>query len=427
MVIGIAWRETEQFPYFKKFVQNAKRKIKEFPSLHRIVGDFSGVNKENYQKNFILLLAAHAVPDPFFKRKPDLQSEKELNELEMLLKEIILTLGKDAKSKVKSRLKGFNENPMQIIHELRLYRELRQNDHVLDLDYENSEIGNHDFYFKLDGKEFNLELTGLGKGEIEKILERAFKEGAEEILEEIPQYTRLKFYIKTDMLLDEKGDNDSERIKKEILKHYSSIKPIIHIKRGIDNIEEIPDKPNKSLFDARETLKLFPHNYERILKLFKTDEAIKFLKKTKVSDINQNCISSFIISDAITELVEIDQECVGPATKAEGLRKQSMLRQLKKRIKCKIKEGQLKGKKNPIIAVNFQNVSMHNYSSDQEPFGYKHLKELKDIALDVLIKEKETEILGILFMENSINNSKFLQNLLIDYSDSLKKIGLLRN
>ena len=114
-------------------------------------------------------------------------------------------------------------------------------------------------------------------------------------------------------------------------------------------------------------------------------------------------------------------------SKAEGLRKKSMLEQLKRRIEDKIKKGQLKGKENPILGVNFQDVSLHNYTSDIEPFGKKHLDDLKEIASDVFIKEKETEILGVLFIENSLKNSEFVQNPLIDHSSSLKKIGLLRN
>ena len=279
MVIGIAWKETEEFPYFKKLLENAQIKIKEFPVLHSILGDFSRANKENYKENQILMLASRAFSSPFLGGKPDLGDAKELKHLEILLKDIIPRLNRAKKEEIKSKLNEFNENNIKTIQELKLYGELRQNNYVSNLQYQNEKRGNHDFYFKLDWEEFNLELTSLGKSTVEVILEKAFNSATESILEEVPPYTYLKLDVQTDKLLDENGNNDPEEIKKDILKHYSSIKPIIHLKKGIYNIQDIPDEPSKSLFDAKETLQVFSHNYERILELFKTDDGIKFLKK----------------------------------------------------------------------------------------------------------------------------------------------------
>ena len=60
------------------------------------------------------------------------------------------------------------------------------------------------------------------------------------------------------------------------------------------------------------------------------------------------------------------------------------------------------GKKNPLIAVRFEDFAFMHYSSDSDVWWEENGKELKKIVESVFHETKNKEILGILLYENSI-------------------------
>lgn len=423
---GIAVRESEQFNYSKETIDKAKEKIKEFPTLNSILNNFSKANKENYKKNHFLILARDALSNPFIGNQPDMDAEAELKRYESLLNFLIPRLNKDSKKKLISRLKDFGENHSKTVLELELLSELITKESVFNVHYENPEKGNHDFCVEMGDTELNIELTSLGEGSIEKILKTAFSMAANEIIEQIPEDTVLRLEVDTSSILNQEGKNEPIKIKNILVQSFLKIWPIINvIRNNYCIIEKNLGDPEEYLYDFKDSYKYYNEFGDRLSKLLETPEGLEFLKKTKNKDISRIPISNFFIGDAKTKLVEIFPYSFWPS-KAGSLRKDSILRQFRNRITEKIQDGQLKGKVNPIIAMNFYDWIFHDYSSNTDIFGQENLNELKDIIEEIFNQEEENEILGILLYEKTLKKSKFIKNPRISISkETILKINSL--
>lgn len=426
IIIGRAIEETESFNYSKDCIDNARNKIKQYPTLDKILDNFKDANNENYNKNYFLLLAKSAVSNPFINGNPDTRAEAKLEQYENLINS--LRIDRELRSKLFSRMKGFGENHFKIVLELELLLELQNNKLVKNIEYENPDIGTHDFQIILDNTEFNLELTALGEGAIQEILQEAFDLATNEIIHRIPKNTLLRLTVDTSSVLDVNGNNDSNVIHNIVKEKFIEIEPLITIIRNdFCIIERNLGGGENSLYELKDFYKHYGKFGERLLKLLETEDGISFLKSTKMKEIKETPFSSFIIGDAKTKLVEIHSESHW-TSKAESLRKQSLLRQFRNGIIEKIKKGQLKGKSNPIIVFNFNDVIFHEYTSDNDIFGQELFDELKGILESIFKQEQEKEILGILLYEETLKKSKFVKNPNIDISDNmLSKIELLKN
>lgn len=406
---GQASEATQSFNYPQETIENARKKIKEFPILHSIVGDFPNANKLNYSENHVLMLASAAVSSPFLEGQPDMSATHKLHQLEILLKYLLPELKNEPKQKLIARLKEFGQNNYATMMELGVYLELVRNPAISQLDYENSEKGNHDFFFLVDEQEVNMELTSLWKGEIQEILERAFEKAANKFLDVIPDNTMFIVQVVNDMLLKAK-DNDSDEISEIIFESFKKIKPIVDVsKNNYFRWERNLGDDEKSLYSANVIYPYISHFGERLIELSKTNQGIDFLNGIKIKEVRRCPFSSFIIKDSKTKLVNIQSECMWPS-KAELLRKEGLVKQIGNRLVDKMTNDQLKGKANPVIAFNFQDVLFHDYTSDQDHFGLEHLGELKKIVEDAFTKTKNNEILGVLLFDNVLSKSRFIKN-----------------
>src|SRR3989344_1023896 len=227
--IGRAFRENEQFNYPKETIDKGREKIKEFFTLNTILNNFNKADKNNYNKNHFLILGRDAVSNPFIGGQPDKDAEAKLKRYDTLLNFLLPRLSKDSKEKLISRLKDFGENHFKTILELEFFLELRVNKSIFDIHYEDSKRGNHDFCIKIDDTELNIELTSLGEGIIQKILETGFNIASNEIIEHIPERTLLKLDVDTDLILNQDDKNDPELIKNVLIQDFIKIKSIVNI------------------------------------------------------------------------------------------------------------------------------------------------------------------------------------------------------
>lgn len=425
IIMGQAFEENKDFQYVQDYISKAQTKLKEFQNLSQVLGKFDDANRSNYNKNYFLLHSRNAVSNPFNNGQPDKNSEDKLKVYDVLLKAILPELNGERRSKLISRLKGYGENHFKTIQELEFFLELVKNDAITEITYEDPKKGNHDFSFKFQNEEFNVELTSTGTGMVQAILEDAFNAAANEILTTLEPGTLLKLHADTSMLLDLTGENNPDEIKNILLTNYNKIEKIVKVIKNNFCILGINWSPEKSLYDLKDYYEHYNELGERLSKLLETDDGISYLKNTKIGDIQDNSISSFMYGEAKSRLVEIHSESKSPS-KAEDARKISLLRQLKNRIKEKIEEGQLRDKPNPIIAVYFFDLIFHDYTSDDDLFGKQHFQELKSVIEEVFRATANKEILGVILFERNLKSSKFVQNPnIIINNEILEKIDIL--
>src|SRR3989344_2535850 len=166
---------------------------------------------------------------------------------------------------------------------------------------------------------------------------------------------------------------------------------------------------------------------QRLKKLLDSDGGVTYLKNKMVGEIVDCSITHFLIFPAKFGNVGLNSQSIWPST-AESLRKESLIRQLKTRIKEKINGGQLDGKTNPIIAVRFEDFIFMHYSSEDDIWWEENFNELENIVESVFREANNNEILGVLLYENTIKKSRFVKNPNITIKkEILKKINLLKS
>ena len=413
-------------PYFEDKLTKARNKLKEFPTISRIVDNFNLANRENHTENALLNLLSAAVSDAFLGNRQNEKCNETLKKIESTLKELLNTLLRDKRNNLIARLKSFGYNHYETINEIEFLIELKQNPDVSNIHYENEKLGNHDFNIHIGDKEFNIEQTCLGRGEIQQMIETAFSLASKEIIERIPKKILLKIDVETDKILKDKNNN-VEEIKNVLIKDYDNIERILLIDlNGNCRVENNIGDPNKFLYDVRDLYKYYDEFGQRLKKLLNSDEGVSYLKNKKVGEITKSSITHFIVGPGKFGSVSIHSQCLWPS-RAESLRKESLVNQLKRRIKEKINRGQLIGKNNPIIAVRFEDFIFMNYSSENDLWWEENFNELKNIVEVIFRESNNTEILGVLLYENTIKKSRFIKNPDIPIGkDILEKINLLK-
>lgn len=411
--------------YFSEKLERAKIKLKEFPTFLKIVS-FNSANQNNHTENFLLNLMGMFGAN-FYTQEELTRYNNLLKKLDILIDNLMTHLSKDKKNNLIKRLNMFGKENFELMNELEFFAELKDNQKISEISYENAKLGNHDFNLKIDGEEFNIEVTSLSKSQIQQITEDAFNSASKEIFSTIPQKTYLQIEVTTDRLLRD-GENKVAEIKDHIIRNYETLKDIILVSMdGLCIIEKNLGNPNQSLYDIQDQFDYYRDFGQRMKKLLSNSNGISYLKNIKINDITESSIVSFIIGPAKFGTVEIHSQCLHPS-KSEDLRKKSLINQLKRRIKDKITYGQLNKKKNSLIAVRFEDFSFMNYSSDSDIWWEENGKELKGIVENVFQETQDKEILGVLLYENTIKKSRLFQNpdILIN-EDILKKIEALKN
>ncbi|MBM3233599.1 hypothetical protein FJZ19_00725 [Candidatus Pacearchaeota archaeon] len=414
-------------PYFEDKLIKARNKLKEFPTIASVVDNFNLANRENHTENIILNLLSAAVSDAFLENKPNERCNQTLKLIELSLKELLDKLSRSKKNNLIVKLKSFGDSHRDTINEIDFLIELKQNSNVSDIEYENETLGNHDFNVYIGGEEFNIEQTCLGRGKIQKMVERAFNIASKEIIERIPKRIFLKIDVDTDRILKER-DNSFHEIKTLLMKDYDNLEKMLLIDlNGGCRIDNNLGSSNQSLYEIKDLYDDYDEFGQRLKKLLDSREGVDYLKSKKVFELTKCSITHFIIGPGKFGSVSIHSQCIWPS-RAESLRKGSLINQLKRKIKEKIEGRQLEGKTNPIIAVRFEDFIFMNYSSEDDVWWEENFNELKNIIEGVFRDINNKEILGVLLYENTIKKSRFVKNPNIKVRENIiDKIGLLKN
>lgn len=399
--------------YFENKLSRAIKKIKEFPTLSKLINNFDQATKNNHYENTFLNLAG-ADTDKY---------DSILKKFDCLIEEILS--GRIDNNNLINLIKSFSEKHFQKINELEFYIQLKEKEYVTKIKYE-GKSQKHDFNFLIDKTEFNIELTSLGKSKIEQRINEAFTLAAKEIIKGLPGNILLKIDIITDKLGDIGEVVSSEQISKIIIGYFNKIKTFCLVCKNDSLIlEKNIGLKDKTLFECKDYF-YYEESKKRINELLKSERGVDYLKSIKVSDITENPIDHVMIFDWKNRKVEIHAQRLMPSS-TEILRKKSLVRQLKELMKYKLKKGQLNGQINPFIAFNFEDFAFHNYYLPDDSFGQDSFNELNEIVKEVFIEESEKKLLGVLFYFQKLKKSAFIKNPNIKIpNEIINKIDLLR-
>lgn len=425
---GFAIDENGNSDYVKDTIDNARKKISEYPLLCEICSNFKDARKGNYKQNLFLILASNAISDPFSDFKPNKSCEQELCNLEITIKELKSKLTTKKFNNLSKKLGSFNENNYSTTEEIKCYRDLFDNNDIKSIDYEDNAFGTQDFHiYLIDGQEYNIEHTTINKGDFQKKIEQGYTLAAGDILSELTSNLSIKLYIATDKLTDD-DKNESDEIRKKVQFEYNKLKPIIFSDYGHFKIETHFGDLSVPLYNQKEIFKLYGGFGHRLDKLAITKDGANYLKKLTEKDLLDCPIESVTIQPSKIKLVEIHSSCVWPS-KAESARKEALIEKLSKKVCVKIGDkenpGQLKGKPNSIIIVCFTDFLFFNYTHPEDPFGYINYLELKEIIEKIFISKSEKEIIGVLLYNQNIFDSQFIFNPNNKNASNVEKINLL--
>jgi hypothetical protein len=420
--------EEKEGNYRLDFLSNGKEAIKEFPTLFSILGDFPDFEEEKYDSNIFLVLASKLKYDIFCKG-PNKESYERMQQYEALLREIELEdFKKEKRNDIIKKMNSFDKQQNHsVVLELEFLRQLKEHKKIKSVIYNDFLNSNHDYRISLDGIDFNLELTGLGESERNKNLRNSFFKIAKELLKFIPTDKMLKIDLKTDTLLNEEKKMDGNYIFNLVVPKIKKILPIILVKNNsYCTINTNIGISSEKLYDVRDIYEYYNDLGERLALLCNTQEGEAYLKDTPLSIFDNFPVSSFDFTDAKFKIVEVHSESKFPS-KAENLRGRLLLNQLERLAGDKLKKNQLFGQENSILIIQFKDILFIGYSDEREMFSGKYLKKIKKRILSALNNNREyNNILGIMLIEDSLANSKFVPNPNITIQNSvLSKLELI--
>ncbi len=390
------------------FIGKKKRAIcnlANFPSLTRFCLGFDFLDETNHEKN------------AFFNFASWEGSGEILESLEMHIVPVINGFTKVKKMNTLSKLKAVNNQSHQLFNEWKFYLDLSKNDNVTSIEYENSKNGNHDFRIWIGETIFDIELTSLGETPLQKKIQDGFEMASRYILERIPE----RIYLQIDLDLNKvplSKDVSSEEIRDFIISSYNELEPIILVNQdGLCRIESFGGLEG-ALWSHRDMFVYYNEFGQRLSALSETNEGQEFLKNTVCENLAKNPFESCIISPGRYSLIEIHSVCVHPSI-AESLRKESLINQLRRNVLQKITKGQLKGKINPIIALNFEDFAFMHYWDSSDYFFNEGFEELRRVIQNVFKENGDTKILGVLLFEGKLSMSRFVGNPNIGISEDV--------
>lgn len=414
---AVAGRGSE---YRINYLKYGQEMIKQFPLLYKILKDFPEFNETMYDQNYFLLLASKAKCD-IFGGMPNKSFYDKLKEYESLLKELDFENFRSKKrNDIAKKMNSFDKQQNHAIcKELEFLQQLKSHAKIKEVTYANFEGSNHDFRILVDGLYFNLEFASTSDSEPTKILEKSFTKIAEELMNYIPDDKYLKLDLKTDLLLNEADKMDGNYIYNLVIEKTKEIFPIIFAKDdGYCSIETRMGDPNKPFYEFRDDYEHYREWGERLGILLQSDEGRKFLMSKSFTSLGIFPISRFMYYPSKTKIVEVHSQLQWPS-RSEEARKTALLNQFNRLIVSKLEKGQLKGQENPIIVIQFADVIFDEYLNETDPFGPGKLSELQEQITNAFKGTSNSEILGVILIENNLLKSKFISNPNIYINDDL--------
>jgi len=408
MIVGYGIEEKEG-NFRKDFLSNGKEAIKDFPTLSDILGDFPYFKEEKYDYNIFLVLASKSKYDIFYK-DPNKEYYERLKQYEALLKYIKLNnLDRDRRTDITAKMKSFDKQQNHsIMLEFEFLRQLKEHTNIKNVIYNDFSESHHDYRISLDGIDFNLELTRLGESERNEILRNSLFKIAEELLKFIPTNKMLKIELKTDTLLNEEKKMNEKHIFDSVVPKIKKILPIILVKNNSFCTINTMGISSEKLYDVRDIYEHYNDLGERLALLCNTPEGEAYLKDTPLSIFDNFPVSSFDFLDAKFKIVEVHSNSTYAT---EILRESALLNRLEKSADYKLGKKQLLGQENSILIIYFPDILFIGYPYMRETLSRECLEKIKIRILNAFEKNPEcNNILGIMLIEDSLANSKFVPN-----------------
>ena len=419
IIIGQAVAE-KGINYRSNYLVHGQETIKQFPLLYKILKDFPDFSESMYSQNYFLMLASKAKYD-IFQNGPNNSCYNKLKKYEALLKESAFENFKLKKrNDIAKKMNSFDKQQNHAIcKELEFLMQLKNHGKIKEIIYDNFEDSNHDFRIQVDGIYFNLEFTSTADSEPSKILKKSFDKIAEELIKYIPDGKYLKLDLKSDLLLNENNKMDENYIYNLVIEKTKEIFPIIFAKDdGYCSIETRMGDPNKPFYEFRDYYKHYREWGERLSTLLRSEEGKKFLMSKSFASLGKFPISRFMYTSSQDKLVEIHSQSQWPSPSEEA-RKIALLNQVNRLVTSKIEKGQLEGQENPIIVIQFADVIFDEYLNETDPFGPGKLSELKEQIMNSFKETSDSDILGVILIEDYLLKSKFIPNPNIGINDDL--------
>ena len=396
--------------YRHTFLANGILGILEYPNLHKKLGHFKNFEESVYDQNIFLNLAFEST---FSGGEQEHKSicKKKLLDLDIFLDSAEFNSLKCKKRKnIIKHMCSFGKQNEIVYNELLLWNNFSKNTNVESVGYEDK---NNDFTLKMAGNEINLEFTMLGENEKLQKLKVAFGASAIEISKHLPLNKLVKLTVNP-LNLKAFLTGDIAEMIKQITKEFEAIKPLLLINTGHISTKYIGSNPRRllseliELFDETNLSHRDSELIKRLQNLARTSDGMAYLESTNTEFFENLCIETVFVLDTKYKYVEIVSKCVWPSTWSEKLL-DLVKNQLYSRIKTKLEEKQLAGRKNPFILIKFDFFLFHGYTKN-DIWAIELLEFIRSLVLDVFRNCDEKEIQGILFFEDDLKNLLLIKN-----------------
>jgi len=386
-------------------------KIRAYPTLHSILGEFSDFDIQNYDHNPFLNLASKAMYD-FWKDGPNELAKSQLDKLEELMSGLFERHpDSDDRGKLTSDMESFDMGQSQRkFTELKVLLELKVNESIDDILYEVIPDSSHDFRITSGDIEFNIELSSLGETESNRLIRESFNEVSMELLPMLANNKILNIQIAVDKIRMDNGAIDKNYIKTLLLEKIRRVFPIVISDESTWNIEPSIIQCEGNLLENIHIVGCYGRWGDRLQRLMSDDDGHEILRNINTNEFRDFPLTYFIYGSGRFKLIEIQTQSFYPSD-AAVTRIDEVLSQLIRRITRKLKRRQLRGQTNPILAIQFSDTYFEGYGDEVQtvptPGSFDNQKDVITTSFNTV---NWTNVLGVILFENDIQHSRFLAN-----------------
>jgi len=427
MIISGYAMEQQGTDFRFEYLQNGIDILRRFPTLSSILGTFPNFTLQNYTENPFLNIASKAKYE-YFSGRADEEALSIIQNLEQVLETLFLRhVDPEERGRISSDMDSFEVGQSQRkFSEFKVLMELMSNNNIDNVLYEIIPGSSHDYRLWIDGTELNIEFTVLGESGPNRAIREAFTRVAADLLPHLGEDKKLQFQIMVDRIRDERGRLDTTYIHTTIYESVMRFLPIILIEEGVWVIESSMSQVEGNLLDTIEIIRDYGIWGNRLEKLLESTEGRRILHELRAEEFHQYPVTYFNYRSGNFKLVSIQSKSSYPSD-AAFTREREILMQLERRIKHKLRQRQLRGQSNPLLAIQFRDTLYEGYSSQDELFPSPgSFSTLKDVVRRAFTEYDWTNVIGVILFENEFSRSRFIQNPYFSIEDNIReKINVL--
>ncbi len=267
---------------------------------------------------------------------------------------------------------------------------------------------------EFNGLDVYIEQTNVDEGIVERKIEEVFYKASKKIWNLINRKITLQFNVNTSKLIwNSDGHLDIEESVKKIVNSIKNLNLFIFfdIEKTYFRLESLTrlTSPDKCIIEQKNILQYYDEIGKILSKNINNEPFKSFCEKTKIQDIINSPIVSFISGPARYRLVEVQSHDMYPSQSSLA-QKEGFIKRICKNIKQKMEESKREHNKPNLLFVKASHWTVHRYSYEDEIIADIVFEPILTGIKDLLSSNIIDDLSAIILYEDEPSKGRIIIN-----------------